>query len=106
LADPFIPYSGGKGFDASGSINFPPVESSIEKWRLWNGCAPAPQVSVQGPITHTVYSDCEANTAVELYTLGDFEHGWPQPTGYGELNFPATQTIWDFFVAHPKSSDD
>jgi len=30
------------------------------------------------------------------------EHAWPHPSGSGELNFPATQTIWDFFVAHPK----
>jgi len=105
LADPFVPYAGGNGIEEASLYDFPPVETGIEKWEQWNGCSNLPQVSMQGLITHTVYSDCKNNTAVELYTFEGMEHAWPQPKGSGDLNFPATQTIWDFFVAHPKSSD-
>jgi len=105
LADPFVPYAGGNGIEEASLYDFPPVETGIEKWEQWSGCSNLPQVSMQGLITHTVYSDCKNNTAVELYTFEGMEHAWPQPKGSGHLNFPATQTIWDFFVAHPKSSD-
>lgn len=106
LADPYVPYTGGQSkCESCVGILFPQVETGIEKWGQWDGCSNLPQVSVQGMITHTVYSGCRNNSAVELYTFEGMEHAWPQPSGSGDLNFPATQTIWDFFVAHPKSSD-
>ena len=94
LDDPRIPYAGGE--------MFPSVEPGIEKWVQWNGCSDTPSVDVLGAITHTAYPDCELNATVELYTIDGLEHAWPVPSGAGEQSFPATQTIWDFFVAHSK----
>jgi polyhydroxybutyrate depolymerase len=96
LSDPHSPYDGG------GDLDLPPVEPGIRKWVQWNGCSNTPSVDVLGAITHTAYPDCEPSATVELYTIDGLEHAWPVPSGAGEQSFPATQTIWDFFVAHPK----
>ena len=104
LNDPYVPYDGGAPSPDCGSgcpTTFPPVEKGIESWVQLDDCTGSPQVVVDGAITHTTYT-CPAGTAIELYTLDGMEHAWPQPAGSGKLNFPATQTIWDFFAAHPK----
>jgi len=106
LADPFIPFEGGNGYEETSSINFPAVNDELERWGQWNDCAATPQVSVQGAITHTTYSNCKSGAAVELYTIDGLEHPWPQTSGSADMNFATTQTIWDFFAAHSKPSDD
>ena len=98
LSDLFVPYVG--GLNDKFPI-MPPVEQGIEIWTHIDGCLGAPQVLVDGAITHTIYP-CPPGMSIELYTLDGMEHAWPHPSGSGELNFPATQTIWDFFAAHPK----
>lgn len=103
LRDPIVPYLGGEGIcDVCNGIVFPPVQVGVEKWMKWNECSNLPQVSVNGAITHIVYPGCVSDTAVELYTIDGLEHAWPSPFGSGQANFPATQSIWDFFVTHPK----
>lgn len=101
LDDPIVPYVGGESIEG-GLPTFPPVEQGISQWAQWNGCSESPDVNTSGSVTHTVYSGCQANTAVELYTIEGLEHAWPVPSGTGEASFPATQTIWDFFVAHTR----
>jgi polyhydroxybutyrate depolymerase len=101
LDDTTIPFAGGQSIE--GAVPpVPPVEQGIETWAKLNGCSASPETSVEGAIHRTVYTDCQSNSTVELITIDGFDHGWPSPTGAGEKNFPATQTIWDFFAAHPK----
>jgi polyhydroxybutyrate depolymerase len=100
LKDAYVPYAGGTSIESS-LPQMPPVEQGIEAWTQFDACNGSPQSNVDGAITHTTYA-CKTGTAIELYTLDGLE-GWPQPAGAGELNFPASQTIWDFFAAHPKS---
>jgi polyhydroxybutyrate depolymerase len=104
LSDPVIPYAGGESVCdlCDGIPNLPPVEQGINKWVGWNGCSSSPTVNKKDAITHTVYPDCQSNTAVELYTIDGLEHAWPASSGSGANNFPATQTIWEFFIAHSK----
>jgi polyhydroxybutyrate depolymerase len=105
LNDPYLPYTGGASNPDCGSgcpATFPPVEQGIKTWVQLDGCTGSPQVNVDGALTHTIYATCKPGTAIELYTIDGLGHLWPQPTGSGKLNFPATKTIWDFFAAHPK----
>ncbi|MGA2490479.1 MAG: PHB depolymerase family esterase, partial [Anaerolineales bacterium] len=97
LKDTAIPFAGGMGGLASGNIEFPSVEQGIATWVKLDGCSSTPQVSKKDLMTHTVYPSCRAGTAVELYTHDALGDSWPSP-----YVFPAAQTIWDFFKAHPK----
>lgn len=101
LNNPIFPFSGGESIEGGIPI-LPPVEQGISQWVEWNGCSGSPDVNTSGSVTHTVYSGCQANAVVELYTIDGLEYGWPAPAGSGEANFPATQTIWDFFVEHTR----
>lgn len=97
LKDIAVPFAGGLGILASGKIEFPSVEKSIATWVKLDGCNPTPQVEKKDMVTHTVYSSCQSGTAVELYTHDALGDSWPS-----QYVFPAAQTIWDFFAAHPK----
>jgi poly(3-hydroxybutyrate) depolymerase len=48
-------------------------------------------------MTHTVYTSCQAGTAVELYAIELLGHMRPET-----YVLPVSQVFWDFFVAHPK----
>jgi polyhydroxybutyrate depolymerase len=73
------------------------VKGSVAFWASVDGCAGFPYEEREGIATHAVYSSCADGTAVELYTLKGIGHAWPQ-----DPIFPASQTIWEFFSAHPK----
>lgn len=104
MADPLVPFEGQK---YSGPLTYPefatpvlfqPVLTSITTWAQFDGCSGAPQVTrEQKGVTHTHYASCRSNTQVELYALDAVGHTWAS-----NPVFPTTQTIWDFFVAHPK----
>lgn len=105
LKDPYVPFEGGAPGPDCGSgcpATFPPVRQGLDAWAQADGCTGTPESQVDGAITHITYP-CPADTAIELYTLDGMEHAWPKPGGSGDLNFPASQMIWDFFAAHPKS---
>ena len=92
LKDTATPYAGG------GRYNIPPVEQMIATWVQLDGCTGSAQVEQQGSIiTHTSYASCQADAAVELYTIGPGGQEWPS-----KYVWPASQIIWDFFAAHPK----
>jgi polyhydroxybutyrate depolymerase len=96
MADLSVPYSGNSTPAASGV--FESVQQSIAAWVQLDGCPPTPDVETNGLATHTVYSPCKNGTAVELYALKGIGHTWPP----AEI-LPASQIIWNFFVAHPKA---
>jgi polyhydroxybutyrate depolymerase len=95
LADPAVPYAGGpSGYPG---LVFPSVDESIAAWAKLDGCTGEAQVEMLGSVTHTAYISCKAGTAVELYAIEGLGHIWPQPDVW-----PASETIWEFFAAHPK----
>jgi len=79
-------------------IILPPVEQAMKTWAQLDGCNSTAQVDKQGTITHTAYSNCQAGTAVDLYTIEGGGHGWP--TKY--IPTINSQVIWDFLKSHPK----
>lgn len=74
------------------------VEGSIALWASIDGCSDFPATDQEGIVTHTVYSSCADGTSVELFSIKGIGHTWPP-----DSIFPASQTIWDFFAAHPKA---
>lgn len=95
LKDDVAPFNGGGTTVAGGFMS---VAKSIAPWVERDGCNATAQVEKQGDIIeHTHYVSCHDGTSVELYTLSTAGHIWP--TVY---IWPASQTIWDFFAAHPK----
>ncbi len=93
--DPTVPFDGG-GNLPSPDQPFPSVGESIAAWVKINGCDDAPQIEEGSVSTHTVYSSCQDNSAVELYAVNGIGHSWPS-----QYIIPASQIIWDFFKAHP-----
>lgn len=104
MADPLVPFQGQK---YSGPLTYPeysprvlfqPITQSIATWSQFDGCSGAPQITREHHnVTHTLYASCRSNTQVELYAIDDVGHTWTS-----DPVFPTTQTIWNFFVAHPK----
>jgi polyhydroxybutyrate depolymerase len=96
LADLSVPFAGGPLGGDSG-VNFPSATYSIDAWVKLDSCTGEAQVDEQGAVTHTAYTSCKAGAAVELYAIEGLAHIWPQPDAW-----PASETIWEFFAAHPK----
>jgi polyhydroxybutyrate depolymerase len=95
IYDTTVPYGGGGTIIPGG---LPSVEVSIQTWVELDGCTGPAQTDKPAKIlVHTMYGSCRAGASVELYTIDFFGHTWPLIN-----TFPASQTIWDFFAAHPK----
>ena len=111
-ADHNIRYYGGPG-DGVATIDGPPVPAVIARWRKVDGCA-TPVTATQGPVT-TSTATCPHGRAVVLVTIAGAGHQWPgavpKPAAQRLLHLDppstaldATETIWQFFAAHPKSA--
>jgi polyhydroxybutyrate depolymerase len=96
MADASVPYAGSTTPAASGV--FESVQQSIATWVNLDGCPSTPDLEQNGLTTHATYAPCKSGTAVELYTLQGIGHTWPP-----DVILPASQIIWNFFVAHPKA---
>ncbi|AQT78759.1 polyhydroxybutyrate depolymerase [Mycolicibacterium litorale] len=88
-ADRLIRYDGQPGTGVA-HIDGPPVPELNAFWRGVDGCD-APATTVAGNVTTSV-ATCPGGRSVELVTVAGGGHEWP--------SF-ATQTLWDFFAAHP-----
>src|SRR3984957_14734894 len=101
-ADKLVPYHGGQGWS---TVNGPPVPDVNAFWLKVDRCGAA-NVTTTPPLTPST-PPCADRRSVELITIDGGKHQWPggstflekrDPTSH-ELN--ATQTIWQFFAAHP-----
>ena len=100
--DRLVPYNGGQG---ASTVNGPPIADVNAFWRKVDQCGP-PDVTTKAPVT-TSTAACPDRRSVELITIDGGRHQWPGGTTFLErfgttthaLN--ATDTIWQFFAAHP-----
>jgi polyhydroxybutyrate depolymerase len=116
--DHTIPYGGGPGKRDNGgqgsnpvNINGPPIPTVVATWRATDHCG-QPTTSTAGVVTTSV-ATCPGGRGVELITISGAGHQWPGQPGPGSaaaralgLDPPstaldATDTIWQFFNAHP-----
>ena len=88
-ADRLVPYNGGQGFSV---INGPSAPDLNAFWRNVDQCA-APVASTDGPVTKST-AVCAQGRSVVLVTID----------GGGHAEWPAfaTETLWQFFAAHPR----
>jgi polyhydroxybutyrate depolymerase len=108
LADQSIPYRGGDSSSAQ-KVDWPPVPNAVARWRAADRCS-APSTSRSGAVVTSV-AKCPTGRSVELITIDGAGHQWPggaDPKSVIHLDPPspalnATDTIWRFFAAHPKT---
>jgi polyhydroxybutyrate depolymerase len=90
------------------------VPALLATWRGIDGCEP-PSVSTAGTVT-TSLAQCPDGRAVELVTIAGAGHQWPGGVAKPVLQrvlhldppstaLDATDTIWQFFAAHPAPPD-
>lgn len=84
-----------------------PVHDWAASWAAHNGCNPTSQVTLkQGDVTGETWSNCKQNADVVLYTIAGKGHSWPgsnMPAAITTRDINATDAMWTFFMAHPKS---
>jgi polyhydroxybutyrate depolymerase len=59
-------------------------------------------------VTHTTWATCTNGIGIELYTIERGRHEWPgaiPKPGNDPVSraLDATPTIWEFFLAHPRT---
>jgi polyhydroxybutyrate depolymerase len=100
-ADRLVPYNGGQG---ASTVNGPSIPDVNAFWRKVDQCGP-PDVTIKPPLT-TSTAACADRRSVVLITIDGGRHQWPGGTTFLERLGPthalnATETIWQFFAAHP-----
>lgn len=100
-ADPIVNYYGNP------SQQFPPIQQWTADWAKRNGCQKGPDtLPTQGDVSGIAYSDCALNADVNLYTIHGGGHAWPGGlpipfVGSTSTAINASETMWEFFKAHP-----
>jgi polyhydroxybutyrate depolymerase len=94
--DGTIPYEGG------GKYEVLPVAESIKFWVKADGCASSPQKTTRqnGDLIIDDYGGCKDGSEVILYSFKNGTHEWP--TLQNNDNLSATNSMWEFFVSHPR----
>jgi polyhydroxybutyrate depolymerase len=97
-ADRLIPYEG------QGRLLLPARQWAAD-WAQRNGCDSTPTVTfTHGEVKGETWGGCRENALVTLYTIEGRGHSWPgsdMPAEITTQDIDATQTIWEFFQAHP-----
>lgn len=118
-ADPLVLYNGGKvGGPFVGQGDSIPVSQTVLMWVRTDGCSQTPRTSAvphvdTGSVTSTTirtFEGCRSGTAVQLYTVTGGGHTWPGGPQYlppwligvTSNDFNASETMWQFFAAHPR----
>ncbi|MCM2416182.1 ricin-type beta-trefoil lectin domain protein [Streptomyces sp. RKAG290] len=97
------PYDGG-GDNNAWRYSVPVAQ---QRWAALNGCTAGP--TSEQTTTHvrrTVYANCRDGADVELYTVSDGGHTWPDTphdNGNGTVTheISANALMWEFFKKHP-----
>lgn len=106
--DRLVPY-GGAPPSRIAPRPLPPVTDFVASWARRNRCAPSPSDSAVAPdVTRREYAHCAGDAAVVLYTVRGGGHAWPGGTpmpawllGPTSRDIDASETMWEFFAAHP-----
>jgi polyhydroxybutyrate depolymerase len=111
-ADPLNPLAGGNVTLPWEKIeNRPPVEDSLKEWERMLGCGPEVQTARGKGVMEVTYNQCSGGGEVEYYRVSGLGHVWPggksrlpeKWVGKPSNSLLATDVIWDFFKAHPRT---
>lgn len=118
-ADPLVLYNGGRvGGPFVGQGDSIPVSQTVLTWVRTDGCSQTPRITTlphvdPGNFTTTTirtFESCRRGTSVQLYTIAGGGHTWPGGPQYlppviigvTSDDFNASETMWEFFAAHPR----
>ncbi len=97
MADNIVPYGKSGSRQGMGS-----AVDSAAFFAKSNKCAKVKRRDIhKGNIHIDTYANGKNKTEVQLYSIVDGGHGWPQKKG---ASVAATPIIWKFFKAHPRPS--
>ena len=111
--DPINPIDGGNVKLPSGVTEYrPPVEDSLKEWERMLGCGPEVQTARGNGVLEITYDNCAKGGEVEYYRVRGLGHIWPGGVshmpekwfGKPSDNLNATDVIWEFFKAHPRTA--
>jgi polyhydroxybutyrate depolymerase len=97
-ADKLYPYEG----EPVNGLTYPSTPANLERWRLLDGCAGPVQTTSAVLVTVHSYSGCRNGTALTSYVITGGGHDWT--SGADPAGVDATQVVWEFFAAHPKTA--
>ncbi len=107
-ADPVVPYEGGSALSglAGQLVTFQSVPQTIDTWLAIDVClTPGVTVYDAGDATCIDYARCAQGGEVVQCTIAGGGHTWPGgvpiPLGKTSTSISATNTMVDFFLAHP-----
>ncbi len=111
-SDPVVPYKGGTpvipiDLGSAFPISFRSVQTTIDAWRAIDGCLGSGTVVYQnGDATCTEYGQCRGGAKVTHCKIDGGGHSWPgglpvPPLGKTSNDISASETILNFFDAHP-----
>lgn len=104
--DIIVPYDGKK------ILAMPPILDWIAEWAKRNGCDAVPKkLDTKGDVSGIQYPGCKDGADVILYTIDGGGHTWPggldvPVLGKTSTDINASETLWDFYVAHPLSAPE
>jgi len=99
--------------DGDEQRNLPAVHDWVEGWADLNGCELSPSTDQSNDdFQKETWGDCIGGAEVTYYAVENGLHEWPG-SAYGpgpydtglEPDIYATDLIWEFFEAHPKSNE-
>lgn len=109
--DPLVPYRGGNPVlrtMLTGELDFRSVADTVLHWRTHDMCPERSTIIFrQGDATCERWGVCNEGSEVILCTIGGGGHTWPGATipvpllGRTSRDLDATNTVLDFFFAHP-----
>jgi polyhydroxybutyrate depolymerase len=110
--DPLNPLGGGKVKLPWETIeDRPPIEDSLKEWERMLGCGPEVQTARGKGVLEVTYDQCPKGGEVEYYRVTGLGHIWPggknrlpeKWVGKPSDSLNATDVIWEFFKAHPRT---
>jgi polyhydroxybutyrate depolymerase len=112
--DPLNPIAGGNVKLPWGNTQYhPPIADSLKEWERMLGCGPqVTTAETRKGIDEVTYDQCEKGGEVVYYTVKGLGHIWPggrnrlpeQWVGQPSNELNATEVIWEFFKAHPRTT--
>ena len=111
--DPLNPIDGGNVKLPWGKTeNVPPIEDSLKEWERMLGCGPQVQTARGNGVLEITYDQCAKGGEVEYYRVRGLGHIWPggnnrlpeKWVGKPSDSLNATDVIWEFFKAHPRTA--
>ncbi len=83
-----------------GNRSSQPVERAVADWAGWDNCGTFRTTGLALDVRRVQFTGCRPGTGVELYTVADAGHEWPEkPT------IDTTGVMLDFFSTHPRPAE-